>query len=118
MKERENETAAEKQRQKAAKNAAKVTQLSQTSKRKASQAPTQKKRRQKRVVELVGGPDEEYTPQYPQLLLLAAAAMSTFQLNLDNTSLSHIYKDHYPMISIIFTGCGWLYTLVFNRVEF
>jgi hypothetical protein len=44
------EKAGEKERQKAARDAEKAIQLSQKGKRKASQSPTQKQKRQKRVV--------------------------------------------------------------------
>ena len=58
--------AAEKQRQIDAHNAAKTIQLSQTGKKRASSASTQKSKRQKRVLDAVGGAQtQEASPSPP-----------------------------------------------------
>ena len=59
------EQAAEKQRQKEARNAAKAIQLSQKGKRKASTVPIQKQKRQKRAGDDAGGDIDAEVPPTP-----------------------------------------------------
>jgi hypothetical protein len=81
VREREKvEQAAEEERQQQARNAAKAIQLSQKGKRKASQPPTQKSKRQKRVVNARRGIEAAEAAQPSPR---AMTATSHFQVNID-----------------------------------
>ncbi|KAF2205351.1 hypothetical protein GQ43DRAFT_486559 [Delitschia confertaspora ATCC 74209] len=107
------EQAAEKVRQQEARNAAKAIQLPQKSKGKASRPPTQKNKRQKRVVDAVAsGEGTKDNSSLSSCHHPPAVAASTFQKDLSRPNWSEILQKYSTPKSRDKSNCVWLQSLI------